>query len=65
MATRLKSTNEVANDYNDMILHAVDNIPNAHCVSTAFDGFATETEFVRKKMVAFMNGIYDKQCCYC
>ena len=49
MATRLKSTNEVANDYNDMILHAVGNIHNVHCVSTAFDGLATETAFVQKK----------------
>ena len=37
IAARPQSTNELANDYNDPILHAVDNIKNVHCVSMAFD----------------------------
>ena len=48
--------NEVANDYNNSILHVVDNMKNVHCVSMAFDGLATETDFVRKNLIAFMNG---------
>ena len=56
LAVRPKSKNELANDYNGMILNAVDRIPDVHCVSMAFDGLATESEFVRKHMIAFMNG---------
>ena len=56
IAARPQSTNELCNEYNDSILHAVDNIKNVHCVSMAFDGLATETDFVRKHMIAFMNG---------
>ena len=56
IAARPQSTNEQANDYNDSILHAVDNIKNVHCVSMAFDGLATESDFVRKNLIAFMNG---------
>ena len=56
VAARPQSTDEVANDYNDSILHAVDNIKNVHCVSMVFDGLATETDFARKILIAFMNG---------
>ena len=39
-----------------MILNSLKDIPNVHCVSMAFDGLATESEFVRKHMIAFMTG---------
>lgn len=44
MAARPQSTNETADDYNDMILHAVDSaISNVHCVSIVnFDSLATD-----------------------
>ena len=47
IAAHPQSTNELCNEYNDSILHAVDNVHNVHCVSMAFDGLVTETEFVR------------------
>ena len=48
IATCSQSTNKTADEYNNMILHAVDDISNVHCVSMAFDGLATETNFIRK-----------------
>ena len=59
IVARPQSTNEFSNEYNDAILHAVDSMPNVHCVSMAVDGLATETEFVRQYMIAFMNGTID------
>ena len=56
IAARPQSTNELAYDYNGMILNSLKDIPNVHCVSMAFDGLATESEFVRKHMIAFVTG---------
>ena len=56
IAARPQSTNELDYDYNCTILNAVEYIPNVHCVSMAFDGLATESDFVRKNIIAFMNG---------
>ena len=56
IAARPQSTNESADEYNNTILHAVENITNVHCVSMAFDGLATETNFIRTNLIAFMNG---------
>ena len=41
IAERPQSMSELCNEYNDSILHAVDNIHNVHSVSMAFDGLAT------------------------
>ena len=41
-----QSTNEVADDYNSSLLHAVDDIDDVHCVSMTFDGLAAETNFI-------------------
>ena len=49
IAARPQATNEVADDYNDMLLHAVDELENVYCISIAFDGLAAETHFIRKK----------------
>ena len=56
IAARPQSTNEVADDYNSSLLHAVDDIENVHCVSMAFDGLAAETNFIRNHLISFMNG---------
>ena len=48
--------NDAVDDYNETLLHAVDNIPKVHCISMAFDGLVTETEFIRKNLISFMNG---------
>ena len=54
IAARPQATNEVADEYNSSILHAVDDIPNVHCVS--MDGLAAETYFIRSNLILFMNG---------
>ena len=46
-----QATNEVAGDYNNAILHAVDDIVNVHCISMDFDGLAAETHFIRKNLI--------------
>ena len=56
IAARPQSTNEAADEYNSLILHAVDEIENVHCVSMAFDGLSTETQFIRNNLISFMNG---------
>ena len=56
IAARPQATNEVADDYNSSVLHAVDDIPNVHCISMAFDGPAAETYFIRSNLISFMNG---------
>ena len=56
IAARPQSTNEVSDDYNSSLLHAVDDIKNVHCVSMAFDGLAAETNFIRNHLISFMNG---------
>ncbi len=47
IVARPQSTNKKADEYNDMILHAVDDLSNVYCVSMAFDGLATEADFIR------------------
>ena len=56
IAARPQSTNEVADDYNRSLLHAVDDIDEVHCISMAFDGLAAETNFIRNNLISFMNG---------
>ena len=56
IAARPQATNEVADDYNNAMLYAVDDIENVFCISMAFDGLATETQFIRKILISFMNG---------
>ena len=56
IAARPQATNEVADDYNNLILHAVDDIDKVHCVSMAFDGLAAETSFIRNNLISFMKG---------
>ena len=36
--------------------HAEVNMKNIYCVSMAFDGVATESDFVRRNFIAYMNG---------
>ena len=45
---RPQSTNEASNKYDDMILCAVDNIRDVHCVLMALDGLSTERSFMKK-----------------
>ena len=56
IAARPQATNEVADDYKDLLLHAVDELKNVYCISIAFDGLAAETQFIRKNLISFMNG---------
>ena len=56
IAAQPQSTNELAYEYNGMILNSLKDIPNVHCMSMAFDGLATESEFIRKHVIAFMTG---------
>ena len=56
IAARPQATNEVADDYNNAMLHSVDDIENVFCISMAFDGLAAETQFIRKNLISFMNG---------
>ena len=56
IAAQPQSTNEPSDDYNLLIINAVDNIPNVHCISMAFDDLATESEFVRRNLLTFING---------
>ena len=37
IAARPQATNEVSDDYNNTMLHAVDDIENVYCISMAFD----------------------------
>ena len=59
IAARPQATNEVADDYNSLLLHAVDNIDKVHCVSMAFDGLAAETNFIWNNLISFMKGSSD------
>ena len=45
IAAQPQSTNELAYDYIGMILNSLEDIPNVHCVSMAFDRLATDSEF--------------------
>ena len=56
IATRPQAPNEVVDDYNNALIHAVDELENVYCISIAFDGLAVETNFIRKKLISFMNG---------
>ena len=56
IAARPQATNEVADDYNNALLHTVDDVENVYCISMAFDGLAAETQFIRKNLISFMNG---------
>ena len=59
IAARPQATNEVSEEYNRSILHAVDEIENVHCVSMSFDGLAAETNFIRTNLISFMKGNSD------
>ena len=56
ISARPQSSNESCDDYNYDILHAVSGLTNVHCVSIAFDGLSTETNFIRTNLIAFMKG---------
>ena len=46
IAARPQSTNELSDEYNTNILHSTDCLKNVYLVSIAFDGLATETNFI-------------------
>ena len=56
ISARPQSTNQRCDDYNYMIMNAVNGLNNVFCVSIAFDGLSTETEFIRTNLIAFMKG---------
>ena len=56
ISTCLQSPNELSDEYNSLISYSFDKIHNAHCVPMAFDGLATETNFIRYNLNYFMNG---------
>ena len=37
-------------------MNAVNGLDNVYCISIAFDGLSTETEFIRTNLIAFMKG---------
>ena len=49
----------MSEEYNSLILHAVDEIENVHCVSMPFGGLAAETNFIRNNLILFMKGNSD------
>ena len=51
-----QSINESYDSYNEDIMKAVSGLENVHCISMAFDGLASETNFIRTNLVAFMKG---------
>ena len=54
LSARPQSTNEFSDDYNYDIIHSVSCLTNFHCVSIAFDGVSTETNFIQTNLIAFM-----------
>ena len=46
ISARPQSTNESCDSYNEDIMNAVSGLENVHCISIAFDGLATETNFI-------------------
>ena len=51
-----QSSNEPCDAYNYDIMNAVSEINNVHCISIAFDGLVTETNFIHTNLFAFMKG---------
>ena len=37
-------------------MHSVSDLDNVHCISIAFDGLSTETNFIRTNLISFMKG---------
>ena len=37
-------------------MNAVSDLESVHCISIAFDGLATETNFIRSNLLAFVKG---------
>ena len=56
ISARPQSTNESCDSYNSDIMHAVSDLENVHCISIAFDGLSTETNFIRSNLISFMKG---------
>ena len=56
MSARPQSTHESCDLYNEDIMNAVSGLENVHCISIAFDGLATETNFIWTNLVVFMKG---------
>ena len=56
ISARPQSTNERCDEYNYSVMNSVKGLENVFCISIAFDGLSTETDFIRTNLIAFMKG---------
>ena len=56
IAAQPQSSNEPCNEYNYDIKNTVSDLYNVHCISIAFGGLATETNFICKNLFTFIKG---------
>ena len=54
ICARPQSTNEALDNYNNLILRCVDDIPNVYCVSITFNGLAKERNLICCNLISFV-----------